>query len=189
MSAHREDDLDNGTQGSANADEQRRTSFSSGTTTLDTPQDYYNNIEEITRICNTGSPDDYHNSSPVWVGQSLGGSQAPASYATTQTSLSACDWGSQPCMLGGESDGQNHPVLSPGYWGSRALIGCCTRLVDSQATQPTNSRMISGQVGQPPSSYPSGDGVSRNNLDDTYCESSLPTSSSDQFCHELPSPQ
>ena len=115
MSAHREDDLDNGTQGSANADEQRRTSFSSSTTTLDTPQDYYNNVEEITRICNTGSPDDYHNSSPVWVDQSLGGSQAPASYATTQTSSSAWGWGGQPCMPGSGSDGQHRPVLSPGY--------------------------------------------------------------------------
>jgi len=113
MSAHRGDDLDNGIQGSANADEQRRTSFSSGMTTLDTPPDYCNNVREIPRICGTGSPDDYHNPSPVWVGWNLSGSQAPASYATTQTSLSA--WGSQPCMPGSESDGQSRPVLSPGY--------------------------------------------------------------------------
>jgi len=53
---------------------------------------------EIPRIYNTGSSDDCHNPSPVWVGRSLSGSQAPASYATRQTSLSA--GGSRPCVPG-----------------------------------------------------------------------------------------
>lgn len=113
MSTYREDDLDNGTQGSANDDEQRRTSLSSGMTTLDTPPDYYSNAGGFPRIYNTGSPDDYHNPSPVGVGLSLSGSQAPASYATAQTSLSA--WGSQQCMPGSGSYGQDYPVLSPRY--------------------------------------------------------------------------
>lgn len=112
MSAHREDDSDNGIQGFANADEQRRASFSSGMTTLDTPPDYYNNVRRIPRICNTGSPDDYYNPSPAW---SLSGSQASASCVTIQTSLSALGRGSQSCMPDSESDGQNRLVLSPGY--------------------------------------------------------------------------
>jgi len=111
MSTYREDHLDDGTQGSANTDEQRRVSFSSGVTTLDTPPDYYSNVGGVSGIYNTGSPDDYHNPSPVWVSQSLSGSQAPASYATPQAFLSA--WASQPCMPGSESYGQSHPVLSP----------------------------------------------------------------------------
>ena len=113
MSTYREDDSDNRTQGSANTDDQRRTSFSSGMTTSDTPPDCYSNVGRVPRTYNTGSPDDYHNPSPVWVGRNLSESQALVSYATTQASLSA--WGSQPCMPGSESYGQSHLVPSPRY--------------------------------------------------------------------------